>query len=218
MMKKLFISIFIIFLAVFYFSCNSDPEVTDEPEEPQEEPQENVQVPKPETEYNQAKTLRDLISKYSLNNYAQSDYEEAENLFSDGENNYDKDNEASKSALYKAIAKYNVVIEMGFPLLIDEKKGEVDPVKEDSEALKANNASPDNYQKAIDTYNQALAEKEAGNYEKSIELMEEAKTLFDELYTEVVEKKDRAQAQLDALNQSIKNAEQQVIDDMENSQ
>lgn len=212
-MKNILVSIIIIFLVIFSFSCNSDPEVVEDTQDT-----ETIQAERPETEYNQAKTLRTLISKYSLNNYAETDFDDAETNFTNGESNYEKDNEASKSALYKAIAKYNVVIETGFPLLIEDKKEDVDPVKEDSEKLKAHNASPENYQNALSVYNQALEEKEAGNYEKSVELMEQAKTLFDELYSEVVQKRDRAQAQLDALNQSLENAEQQVTDDMNNTQ
>jgi tetratricopeptide (TPR) repeat protein len=214
-MKNTFICVLVILLAVLWISCNSDPEVTEDTPEDTQEP---VKTEKPESEYNKAKALKELISKYSLNNYAESDFAEAEGHFTEAENNYEKDNDASKAAFYKAIAKYNVVVEMGFPLLIEDKKKAVDPVKEDSEELKAQNASTDNYQKALDTYNQALAEKEAGNYEKSVELMEEAKTLFDELYIEVVEKRDRAQASLNAFDQSIKNAEQRVLDDINNSQ
>jgi hypothetical protein len=218
MMKKLFISISIIFLILLSFSCNSDPEVVEEPEETTEETTEPVQFERPESEYNQAKGLRDVISRYELHNYAETDFQDAETSFTEAENHYEQDNEASKSAFYKAIAKYNVVIEMGFPLLIDEKREEADQDKHASEELKAEVASPDSYQNALDVYNEALQEKEAGNYEKSIELMEEAKILFEAVYVEVVEKKDRAQIQLDALNQSLKDAEQQIIADIKNSE
>ena len=214
MMKNVFISVFIIFIVLLSFSCNSDPEVVDEPEDTTE----TVQAERPETEYNQAKGLRDLIARYKLGNYAETDFQDAETSYLDGESNYEQDNDASKSAFYKAIAKYNVVIEMGFPLLIDEKREEVDPVKLESEDLKAQVAVPDNYQNALNVYNEALQEKEAGNYEKSVELMEEAKTLFDAVHTEVVQKRDRAQTQLDTFNNSIKNLEQQVADDLNNSQ
>ncbi len=217
-MKNVFISVFIIFIVLLSFSCNSDPEVVDEPEDTTDTTTEPVKVERPETEYNQAKGLRDLIVRYELNNYSETDYLDAETSYLDGESNYEQDNEASKSAFYKAIAKYNVVIEMGFPLLIDEKREAVDPVKLDSEDLKAQVAVPDSYQNALAVYNEALQEKEAGNYERSVELMEEAKTLFDAVHTEVVQKRDRAQTELDEFNNSIKNLEQQVADDLSNSQ
>jgi len=193
-MKKTVISILpiiLVSLLFLIFSCETTDEtvtITDDDSEMTED------------EYSELKRMKALVDKYGLKEFVPEDAQAAEEKYQEVENLYGTDKKAARKAYLQARAKYLVVMEKALPLFAEKRKKETDEIKISAEKIKANVAVKEEYQEALELYNQALLEKEAGNYEKSAELMEEAKAKFDVVYKMAKEKKDKSDSAIDKLN------------------
>jgi len=156
----------------------------------------------PEAEYKQAKDLRALIEKYSLDQYAPDVYRTADDRFQVGEQAYGKDNELSMAALQDAIDGFQKVIDKGFPQV---QKG-ADASKSAAEDAGAPVAAKNEYNAALDTYNQAVKAGKAKQYGQSLDLFPKAKAQFDTAAKVALQKKD----QVDKANQAVLAAKQQA--------
>ena len=164
----------------------------------------------PETERNQAIGLRQQIEEYDLGSLVQTEYQSAEAKYLDGDKAYNTDNKTSKEAFDEAVAYYQTVIEKGFPILTDNTKKETDASLALADELKAGVAVKDDYDKAKEVCGNAVAEQEAGNYEKAIELFEEANSLFQQVYEKAKEKKEKAELAIQEALDSLKASEEKA--------
>jgi hypothetical protein len=195
-------------LAILLFSCASPPEQPEQPEQPSQPV--DTSVPLPENELEEAKALKRRVDNNGLAEFAQQDYQQAENSLQEGEAAYGKDNAKAKTALDKAIASYQAVITKAFPLKIDRSKAEVDAIRANAESIKAQVAMKSAYAAAKGKYDAALAARDAGNFEQAISLLTEAKTLFQDLYDQTLEKKQSAETEIKTSQDGLKDAEERA--------
>jgi hypothetical protein len=160
----------------------------------------------PEAEYKQAKDLRALIEKYSLDQYAPDVYKTADDRFQVGEQAYGKDNELSMAALQDAIDGFQKVIDKGFPQVVAGSQKQADASKSAAENAGAPVAAKSDYAAAMDTYNQAVKAGKAKQYEQSLDLFTKAKAQFDGAAKVALQKRD----QVDKANQAVLAAKQQA--------
>jgi hypothetical protein len=66
------------------------------------------------------------------------------------------------------------------------------------------------YTAAKAKYDEAVAAKDAGNFEPAISLFAEAKSLFQDVYEKTKEKKEAAEAELGSTQDGIKDAEEKA--------
>lgn len=164
----------------------------------------------PETERNQAIELRKKIEEYDLGSLVETEYQTAEAKIVEGDKAYNTDNKTSKEAFDQAIANYQAVIAKGFPILTDNTKKETDASLALADGLKAGVAVRDDYAKAKAVYDNAVAEQEAGNYEKAIELFQEADDLFQQVYEKAKAKKAKAEGVIQEALDSLKASEEKA--------
>jgi len=197
-MRKILI-LMIAGLALLLFSCASPPE---QPEQPVD-----TTVALPEKELKEAKSLKTRVDNNGLSEFAAEDYQQAEKSLQEGEAAYGKDNAKAKTALDTAIASYRAVISKAFPLWADRSKAEVDAIKTNAEGIKAQVAMKEEYATAKAKYDEAVAAKEAGDFEQAITLFAEAKTLFQDVYAKTKQKKEDAEAEIKSSQDGLKDAE-----------
>lgn len=135
----------------------------------------------PEAEYNEATSMRGTINKYELQAYAQSEYETAESKYKEGKELYDqkKKKKDSKELLTTSISNYQSVLEKGFPPYTESVLKETEIVKSKAEEMNASERMKEDYEAAKTVYDNALVAKEAGEYEKAVNLLEESEKKFD---------------------------------------
>ncbi len=160
----------------------------------------------PEAEYKQAKDLRALIEKYSLDQYAPDVYRTADDRFQVGEQAYGQDNVLSLAALQDAIDGFQKVIDKGFPQVIAGSQKDADASKSAADNAGAPVAAKSEYGAAMDTYNQAVQAAKAKQYEQSLGLFPKAKAQFDAAAKVALQKKD----QVDKANQAVLAAKQEA--------
>jgi tetratricopeptide (TPR) repeat protein len=180
-----------LFLAV---SCASTPpEKPKEPEPPQVtvEPQKPA-VPAPEAELAKAKELKQRADRYSLGEYAPVEYAAAVKDLEAGEAAYGKDNAASKQSLDRAIDGFTTVISKGGGLLVDKIQVQSTASKKAADDIKAPVAVKDEYAKALEVYNRAIKEKAAGNLEQAGSDFAQAQDMFDAVYAQARDKREKA--------------------------
>ncbi len=180
-----------LFLAV---SCASTPpEKPKEPVTPQVtvEPQKPA-VPAPEAELAKAKELKQRADKYSLGEYAPVEYAAAVKDLETGEAAYGKDNTASKQSLDRAIDGFNVVIRKGGGMLVDKIQEQSAASKKAADDIKANVAVKDEYATALEVYDRAIEEKAAGDLEQAGSDFAQAQDMFNAVYAQARDKRERA--------------------------
>jgi tetratricopeptide (TPR) repeat protein len=164
----------------------------------------------PEQEYNQAKENREIIAKHNLNTYFPDEYTKAESDFSQGEQNYDKDNAKAKKDFDSANALYQQIIHDAYPLYVDSEKTGVDSEREKAVDIKANVAVKDDFAKADEEYQTALSLSKEGKYEEALDHLNQAKTLFEGAYNAAKEKHDKARNSIDSAQDRINKVDQMI--------
>ena len=193
-MNKPLFTICAVVLALIIAGCASEPEPAPE-------------VPAPKAEKEEAGELRETITSYELQGFAQADFDAAEVQYAKGEELYGSDNAGSKIAYDASVVGYSKVIRAAFPTLTRRRGEETEAVRADSEGLKAPVAVPVAYAEAEAAYQKALASEKGGNYERALEEFDEAKRLYDAVYAETADKKARADEALAAAERGIADAE-----------
>jgi len=105
-------------------------------------------------------------------------------------------------AAAEALLRYNLVLAKGWELSAGQRKAEVEKVKTDSEAIKAQVAVKDAYAEAVTAYQNAEYAYTAGKFEESVALYAKAKQLFDAVYRQAADKRAAAEAAIRAAQQS----------------
>jgi tetratricopeptide (TPR) repeat protein len=157
----------------------------------------------PEKEYQQAQSSREIIAKHGLNTYYPDDYTQAEQNYSEGEKNYNKDNGKAKKEFDSANALYQKIIANAFPLQVDERKKSTDSSREKAVEIKADVAVKDDFAKADEAYQKALALSQEGKYEEALVQLDEAIVLFDAAYGNAKGKHDKAQDSITSAQDRI---------------
>jgi tetratricopeptide (TPR) repeat protein len=157
----------------------------------------------PEEEYKQAQENREIIAEHELNTYFPDKHVEAEQKFVEGESNYDKDNAKSKEAFDAANALYQDIIKQAYPLRVNDIKSNTDSSRNKAKNIKADVAVKDDFVKADEEYQKALALSEEGNYEEALVHLNEAQTLFESAFEAAKEKHDKAKTSIDSAKQQI---------------
>ena len=193
-------------------SCATAPETAEPVEKPVEKPAPppKATVGLPEQEYAQAKELKTKVDRYGLGSYVPEEYEQAEASLADAEKAYQKDNVAAKRALDEAIRGYNAVMTKGFPLLVDDRRREADAAMAQADSIKAQRSVPDAYARAKAKYDEAVAAREAGDFEKAAAAFEEARRLFQDAHMQAKAKKDRAEQSMRSTQEGLQDAEQRA--------
>ncbi|MBN1412381.1 MAG: hypothetical protein JW969_16155 [Spirochaetales bacterium] len=177
---------------------------------PSTPPPQNVALP--EEEYEQAKKLRSKIEKFGLKEYSAEDFQAGETSFKVGEENYNKDNQASKDAFDAAIVSYRSVIRAGLKSLVAKSFDDADKIKQQADTIKANVAVKDDYVAAKEIYDKAKAEMDAGNDEEASDLFIQAKELFDGVYAKAKEKRDKAEKSMAEVSSDMKSLEDRAAE------
>jgi tetratricopeptide (TPR) repeat protein len=157
----------------------------------------------PEKEYKEAQSNREVISKHSLNTYYPDDYTQAEQNYAEGEKNYDKDNGKAKKEFDAANALYQKIISNAFPMRVDDRKKNTDSSRDKAKEIKADVAVKDDYAKADEAYQKALALSQEGKYEEALVQLDEAIVLFDSAYESAKGKHDKAQDSITSAQDRI---------------
>lgn len=171
----------------------------------------------PEEEYNQAKANRGTIEKHHLNTYFPDEYAKAEQNFAEGEKNYDKDNAKAKKEFDSANAIYQQIIHDAYPMYVDSEKTNVTSERDKAVGIKADVAVKDDFAKADEEYQQAIALSKEGKYEEALVHLDKAKTLFEGAYKVAKEKHDNAQQSIDSAQEHIKKVDK-IITEMEGAE
>jgi hypothetical protein len=185
-MKRTALFTLFCFLIFFFVGCVSTPPVA-----------------KPEAEYEQAKKMKTMITTYGFDTYAPDDFTAGEEKFAAGENTYDKDNAASKAAFDEAIASYKIVIHAGIAAKMKDRETEIDSAAKMADDIKADVATPEEYNNAKASYEKAKEAAAADNWEEASTLFDQAKTQYEDAYNKSKEKKDKAEQAMEASKNAI---------------
>jgi tetratricopeptide (TPR) repeat protein len=164
----------------------------------------------PEEEYQQAQENREIIAKHELNTYFPEKHAEAEERFVEGESNYDKDNAKSKEAFDAANALYQDIIKQAYPLRVNDTKSTADSSRNKAKNIKADVAVKNDFIKADEEYQKALALSEEGNYEEALVHLKEAQTLFEGAFEAAKAKYDKAKTSIDSAQQQIDKVDEMI--------
>ena len=166
----------------------------------------------PEEEYKQAQENREIIARNKLNSYFPDEHSEAEQKFVEGETNYDKDNAKSKEAFDAANALYMDIIRQAYPLRVNDIKSDTDSSRDKAKNIKADVAVKDDFVKADEEYQKALALSEEGNYDEALVHLEQARTLFEGAFQAAKEKHDKARTSIDSAEQQIDKVDKMIME------
>jgi hypothetical protein len=160
-------------------------------------------VAKPESEYNQAKKMKATISTYGFDTAAPDDFKAGEDKYKAGEGTYDKDNAASKAAFDEAIVNYKKVIHAGIAASMKNKEGDIDNAAKMADDIKANVATPTEYNNAKASYDKAKTLAADDNWDEAAPLLDQAKSQYEDAYNKSKEKKGKAEQAMDASKNAI---------------
>jgi tetratricopeptide (TPR) repeat protein len=210
-MKKTLV-VLAVAVALVAASCATAPKAEEPVEKPVEKPapQPKSTVAVPESEYAQAKELKTKIDRYGLGDFAPEEYRQAEAKLAEAEQAYQKDNAAAKKALDEAIRGYNAVMTKGFPLLAEQEQKQAESARARADSIKAQRAMPDAYAKAKAKYDEAVAARQGGDFEKAVAAFNEAERLFQDVHMQAKAKKDRAEQAMRSTQEGLQDAEQRA--------
>ncbi len=183
-------------------------------------------VAAPDDAYETAKTLRAQIQEFDLAQYAQSEFDSGETQFAAAEVAYNtEDYAAADEGFNLAIDSYTRVIRAGFRAIAGARQEEAEAQRALADEVKASVALADDYAEALDVYNQALAEAEAGNDQEAAVRFENAATLFAQVFEDASAKRQQAleamgrvDDRIEGLDVQRETLEQSARDDEEANQ
>lgn len=167
-------------------------------------------VPAPDEAYETAKTLRSQIQEFELAQYAQSEFDSGETQFAAAEIAYNTEEFAAADEGFNlAIDSYTEVIRAGFRAIAGARQEEAETQRARADEVKASVALADEYADALDVYNRAVAEAEAGNDQEAAVLFESAAGLFAQVFEDASDKRQQALDALGRVDERIENLDVQ---------
>jgi|GEM_PF-5546023 len=210
-MKRTLIVLGITVSVLALFSCASTPETPEEQTQPtvgQEQAPETI--PLPEAQRAEAGELRQIISEYELSQFAEEDYQVAEQAFEEARASYGSDNKTSLAKYNEAIEYYNRVIDKGVDSLREKKTAQANQAKEKADSVKAQNAVPQEYQQAMSTYNQAQQSLDNKDYRQALKQYNDAISQFQSVYETALKKRQEAEKAMQQADQSIEQTQKAI--------
>ena len=194
-MKKTINLLFLCFLLIFAFSCVSDPEA----------------------KYTEANALKSKADKYELDKYAENEYQAAEDNLKEGKSLIDAKNKMKAvKVLDESVKNYKSVLDKGLPPYTDEQNDEAKENRSEADAIKANVAVKEKYDEAEKLYNDGVQAMNSKDYEKAIELFNQAEEKYNEAYDEASTKRDKARKSINSAEE-IKSEVEENISNLEDS-
>ncbi len=202
-MKALKYALTAVALLLFAAACATPPE-----EEPEVAavPDNLVQL------QSEAEELRSEILEFGLDAYEEEQYALGNEAFSRAEGILSEDPEEAAQQYEEAIARFESVIDGGFPALLVDRQSEVEGARQDAIDARARTAAASMFEEAEGLLDQAIELREAGSYRESYGTFADAETRFGDSSTRAQERRDEARAALDRLDQRIREAEEEASD------
>jgi len=157
-------------------------------------------------DYCKAVEARDEIEENEFEEYAQADYdkgveclEAVEAAYESGDFNNDKVFDQAA----EAYSRFNTVLTVAYKKLAKAERELAYEAKKKADSVKAGVARRDEYKEAADTFQKGDASYSMQNPKRALELYEEAKESFLDLYEDVAEKRAAAQAAIEAAKQRV---------------
>jgi hypothetical protein len=161
----------------------------------------------------------DLKAGIDDKDFAQWDsgnYQLADNKYQAEDGFWASGNEADRAsgidALDEAILRFNLVVQKGREMAVSTVKDKTDVEKQRSEEIKANVAVKDQYDAAMELYNEGAAKLAAKDYESAADAYDKSGSGFSEAYKAAAEKRAKAEAAMasagEATSESLRKAEE----------
>jgi hypothetical protein len=137
------------------------------------------------------------FEKFDAGNYAlaSAKLEESDAAFAD-------DLPASLDAVQEALLRYNLVIKAGWELALGAKRTDADSLRQKADGIKAARAAMELYAAAQSAYEEGLGYEAEEKYDFADEAYTRSSMAFADAYDLASQKRDRAQAALDAIQKS----------------
>ncbi len=164
-------------------------------------------VPAPETELAQAKASRDRVLYFKLEQQYPQEFAAADGKLAEGQAQMNKDNAAAKTAIEAAAAGYRRILQDGLTQMVRRNRQDVETVRNNATAIKAQVAMANEYSAAEAVYQKAVASEGSGDQEAAINGYSQAREQFVKVYEETRVKKDRAERALADARKGLADAE-----------
>lgn len=181
-------------------ACETPPEVVDEV------PPEVIPV----TEQERARNLRNIIIEYELDQYAVSEFLEAEEYFEEAEALMEEDVEAAAESYMAAIGLYEHVLSVGFAELIGALRGEIADARARAEGIRADVAARVEFDRGVEAYEQAQELELEGSWEPAYQTYGRSLANFESSYEIALEKRTRAEEAITRAGEKEAETERQV--------
>jgi hypothetical protein len=153
-----------------------------------------------------ASELRQSIEDKDFAKWDSSNFQLAETKFQAEEGFWASENGADRAsgvdALDEAILRYNLVVQKGREMAVSTVKAKTDEEKQRSEDIKANVAVKDQYDAAMDLYNDGASKLAAKDYEAAADSYDRSGTAFADAYQAAADKRAEAEAAMKAADEA----------------
>ena len=164
-------------------------------------------VAAPTTELANARASRDRVLKFKLEQQYPQEFAAAETRLKEGEAQMNKDNAAARTAIDAAGAGYRKILQDGLTPMARRSRQDVETVRNNATAIKAQVAMAGEYAAAEAVYQKATAAEAGGDFETALDSYAQAREQFAKVYEETKVKKDRAERALADARRGLADAE-----------
>lgn len=186
-------------LLVFAAACATPPE------------DETVEIPDNVAQLKaEAEELRATIEEYELDAYEAEETALGDQALDRGDDLIDQDPAAAQESFEEAVGRFEVVISLGFPALLDDRQEDVEEIRQEAIDARARTAATDAFDRADELFGQAIAQREAESFEQSFGTFADAQEGFHESREIAVRRREEARAALDRLDERLREAEAQA--------
>jgi len=155
--------------------------------------------------YSKAKSAKEEIDENGFAEYSQGDYDKGVECLSTIEAAYENGSldESLFDTAAEAYSRFNSVLTIAYKKLAKEERELAYEAKKKADSVKAGVARREEYKEAAETFQKGDASYSMQNPKRALELYQEAKDTFLELYEDVAEKRAAAQAAIEAAKQRV---------------
>ena len=164
-------------------------------------------VAAPEADLAAARASRDRVLKFKLEQQYPQEFAAAETRLKEGEAQMNKDNAAARTAIQAAGAGYRKILQDGLTPMARRSRQDVETVRNNATAIKAQVAMAGEYAAAEAVYQKAVASEGSGDLEAALDGYGQARDQFAKVYDETRVKKDRAERALADARRGLADAE-----------
>jgi hypothetical protein len=149
------------------------------------------------------------FAKWDSGNYQLADtkYQSEDGFWASGK---EEDRATGRDALDEAILRFNLVIQKGREMAVGTVKEKTDESKERSEEIKANVAVKDQYESALEAYNEGSEKLANKEYEAAYDSYDRAGAIFEEAYAAAAEKRAKAEEAINAAKEATSESQRKA--------